>query len=202
MIRSAPALSAALSKVPRLSLHGPWWRVIAFRHVLNAPGATTGRPQPLWGGAAAIYGARFTPKGAFDCIYLAEDPNTALLEVQALVLIPGGSIALASAPWVLVTVEGILRDLVDLTDSRTLQALGTTMQELTGSWTLLPVPPTQKLARAAYDLGNITGFKYASAKNPGKSNFIVFSDRLTPPAPNYLEVLDPHKNLAQHLGYK
>jgi hypothetical protein len=30
-----------------------------------------GPPQPLWGGASQIRGARFTPKGGFDSIYLA-----------------------------------------------------------------------------------------------------------------------------------
>jgi hypothetical protein len=51
-----------------------------------------------------------------------------------------------------------------------------------------------------YDSGRIAGIKYASAKHPGGLNLVVFPDRIPVAAGNFLEVYDPHGNLAQRLG--
>jgi RES domain-containing protein len=160
----------------------------------------TGSPQPLWGGAAKLVGARFTPQGSFDSIYLAHDPITAFIEVSALVVLPGGPVPVRSAPWVVVSVDGMLNHLLDLTDATTLAALGTTGQEMTGAWATTTHPPTQLLGRLAYDSGRISGITYASAKHPGGLNLVVFPDRISVAAGNYLEVYDPHGNLAQRIS--
>lgn len=157
-------------------------------------------PEPLWGGAAAIVGARFTPKGGFHSIYLAWEPVTALLEVQALVVVPGGTAPLRTAPWALVTVDGVVSNVLDLTDASILKALGTNRQEVSGAWVCDSDPPTQGLAQAAYDSGKIAGVKYGSVKHPGGLNLVVFPDRLAPPSTDYLEVFDPHGNLSQRIG--
>ena len=171
-----------------------------YRHLLGPPPGLTGPPQPLWGGAAKLAGARFTPQGGFDSIYLAENPITAFIEVSALVMLPGGPVPVCTPPWVIVTVDGILNNLLDLTDAATLTALGTTAQEVTGTWATTPHPPTQLLGQLAYDLGRIAGIKYASAKHPGGLNFVVFPDRISVAAGNFLEVYDPHGSLAQRIG--
>ena len=145
------------------------------------PPGQTGPPQPLWGGAAKTAGARFTPIGSFDSIYLAHDPVTAFIEVSALILLPGGPVPVRTAPWVVVSVDGILNNLLDLTDPATLAALGTTAQEMTGTWAATPQPPTQLLGRLAYDSGRMAGIKYASAKHPGGLNVVVFPDRIPSP---------------------
>jgi RES domain-containing protein len=181
-------------------LTGPWSRAIGYRLLLGPPPGQTGPPQPLWGGAAKIAGARFTPTGGFDSIYVAHDPITAFIEVTALVLLPGGPVPVRSAPWVVISVEGILNGLLDLTDPTTLAALGATAQEMTGAWAATPNPPTQLLGQLAFDSGRIAGIKYASAKHPGGINVMVFSDRVSIVAGNYLEVYDPHGHLAQHLS--
>ena len=95
--------------------------------------------------------------------------------------------------------DGILNNLLDLNDATTLAALGTTAQEMTGTWAATPHPPTQLLGRRAYDSGRIAGIKYASAKHPGGINVVVFPDRISVAAGNYLEVYDPHGHLAQRL---
>src|ERR1019366_2713846 len=98
-------------------------RPLVTGHRLPLPARPSSRPdrpappQPLWGGAAKLAGARFTPQGAFDSIYLAHDPITAFIEVSALVLLPGGPVPIRSAPWVVVTVDGMLNSLLDLTDA-------------------------------------------------------------------------------------
>lgn len=199
MLTGAP-LRTALSRVRLIAVHGPWSRTIGFRHVLRAPPGMKGPPQPLWGGAAALHGARFTPKGAFDSLYLAGEPVTALLEVQALVTVPGGAVALRTAPWTLVTVDGVVSRVLDLTDPSILKTLATNEQEMTGPWVKLARPPTQDLGLAAYKSGKIAGIKYPSAKHPGGTNLVVFPDRLVPPSTDYLEVFDPHGNLSQRIG--
>jgi RES domain-containing protein len=164
-----------------------------------APGLT-GPAQPLWGGAAKRVGARFTPQGGFDSIYLARDPVTAFLEVSALVMLQGGPVPVCTSPWVIVTVDGMLNHLLDLTDATTLGAFGTTTQEMTGAWAAMQHPPTQLLGRLAYESDRIAGIKYASAKHPGGSNLVVFPERISVAAGNFLEVYDPHGNLAQRIG--
>jgi RES domain-containing protein len=167
--------------------------------LLGPPPGQTGPTQPLWGGAAKIAGARFTPVGGFDSIYLAHDPITAFIEVSALILLPGGPLPVRSAPWVVISVDGILNGLLDLTDPATLAALGTTTQEMTGTWATTPSPPTQLVGQLAYDSDRIAGIKYASAKHPGGINVVVFPDRIAAVPGNYLEVYDPHGHLAQRL---
>ena len=54
------ALAAALSSLDLVAVHGPWWRVVEFRHLLKAPA------EPLWAGGSKVDGARFTPQGSFD----------------------------------------------------------------------------------------------------------------------------------------
>lgn len=196
---SGAKLDAALAGMKLIAVHGPWTRVIAYRHLLKAPAGKPGGPQPLWGGAAALHGGRFTPKGGFESIYLAWDPVTALLEVQALVALPGLMLPLRSAPWALVTVEGIVGRVLDLTDPATVAALGTTTQEMTGPWVTSTNPPTQELGEACYRSGRIAAIKYNSAKNATGTNLVVFPDRLVPPSNNYLEVYDPHGSLTQRI---
>ena len=193
-------LAAALQSAVLVSAQGPWSRTIGYRHLLGPPPGKTGPPQPLWGGAAKTAGARFTPTGSFDSIYLAHDPITAFIEVSALILLPGGPVPVRSAPWVVISVDGILNNLLDLTDPTTLAALGATAQEMTATWAATPHPPTQLLGRLAYNSGRIAGIKYASAKHPGGINVMVFPDRISIATGNFLEVYDPHGNLAQRLA--
>ncbi len=195
-MRKAQRLAAALAKVKLIAVHGPWSRAVEFRH-LHVPA-----PNPLWGGASKIHGARFSPQGGFDSIYLAWDSITALAEVQSLVFLAGGPFQPITPPWVLMSVDGVVSQVLDLTDKKTLATLGTNEQEISGPWEKISFPPTQMLAQVAYDSGDIVGIKYPSAKNRGggDANLIVFPDRLGRTATDFLEVCDPHGNLAQRIG--
>ena len=195
-----PELARVLTIIPLIGTHGPWSRAIGYQYLLSPPPGHTGGPQPLWGGASTIGGARFTPIGSFDSLYLANDPVTAFLEVSALVLLPGGPVPTRTAPWVVISVEGIILSVLDLTDPATVTTLNTSQQEITGPWVTSPRPPTQILGQAAFDSGRVTGIKYASAKHPGGINLVVFSDRLRIAAGSFLEVYDPHGNLTQRLS--
>jgi RES domain-containing protein len=192
-------LAEALSAIKLVSAHGPWSRAAGYRFLLNPPPGMTGAPQPLWGGAAKLTGARFTPKGSFDSIYLSYDAITAFIEVSALLLLPGGPAPIRSAPWVIVSVDGVVNGVLDVTDAATLAALGTTEREIAAAWVKAAHPPTQMLARAAFGSGRIAGIKYDSAKRPGGLNLVVFPSRISVSRTNYLEVYDPHGNLAQRI---
>jgi hypothetical protein len=64
------------------------------------------------------YGARFIPKGGFDGVHLASDPFTAILEVEAVFITAAGRVVSdINPPWTWVTVEGVVENVVDLTDS-------------------------------------------------------------------------------------
>lgn len=150
-----------------------------------------------------LRGARFTPKGTFGSIYLASDPFTALKETQA--FFPG--LTIASHPWTLLTVVGSLAKVLDLTDTRIHELLGTSLAELTGEWMYSQrlflegkgsLPPTQLLGRTAHATGRFTGLRYHSTKNLGEGiGFVVFPDRLS--EGSFLEVHDPHGWIRQRL---
>ncbi len=189
-------LKTALAEVRLIAVHGPWTRAVEFRHLHVAV------PDPLWGGASKINGGRFTPKGGFDSIYLAWDSITALAEVQSLVFLSGGPFQPITPPWVVMSVDGVVSRVLDLTQAETLTALGTNGQEISGAWEMIDFPPTQALARAAHGSGRIAGIKYPSAKNRGGGgvNLVVFPDRLGLNPTDYLEVKDPHGHLNQRIG--
>ncbi len=206
MISTPDGLWAVLKSVTTKTIHGPWSRVIGL-HLLKGPppgAAARTPPEPLWSGGAAIHGARFTPKGGFGCLYLAADPVTALHEVVSVFTPPGGPVVtLRTSPWVVITVEGVLSNIVDLTDDKIQGDLQTNIMELTGDWaytqSCFGIAPTQVLAQAAFDCG-ILGFQYKSAKNIGGGHsMVVFTDHLANNNPSYLQVFDEYRNLAQRV---
>lgn len=206
MISASGRLRAVLQTLPPKTVHGPWARVIGL-HLLKGPppgGAAGSPPQPLWPGGAAIHGARFTPQGGFGSLYLAADPVTALHEVVSVFTPPGGPVfTLRTSPWVVITVEGVLSNIIDLTDAAIQSKLKTSVAELTGDWaytqSTIGRAPTQVLGQAAFDCG-ILGFQYKSATNiGGGDSMVVFTDHLADNKPSYLQVFDEHHNLTQRL---
>lgn len=194
-------LVAAVASAPRMTLHGPWSRIVEHSLLQGPPPGSTGaRPEPLWPGGAALYGGRFTPLGSFPTLYLACDPVTALAEAGSIFSHPAlMTIRIDKNPMVMLSVDGVLTDVVDLTDSVIQASLGTNGSELTGSWILASPAPTQELGRAAYDSGVVTAFLYLSSKSPAGTCLVVFTDRLALNPANHLQVIDKSSLLAQRL---
>lgn len=209
---SAQDLRRILPGLPRIAIRGPWYRAVAFDYLLGPPlGAPRGSPvQPLWPGGAQRRGARFTPKqtrltakgigtASFGSLYLAQDEMTALLEVTGVLRPPGSPVALVFEPQVLMTVDGVLSDILDVTDGQVQSSLGTTLQELTGDWVIQqadylagrgPMPPTQILGQATYDVAGIAGLKYTSSKGTASGvGIVVFPNRLIL-GQSYIEVFN------------
>jgi len=200
-------LRRVLAALPTITVHGPWSRAVAL-HLLQSPppGAPVGTPpQPLWSGGAPQRGARFTPRGGFDTIYLASDHHTALIEVQAIYQSTSGlTVTRDRQPLAIVSVDGVLANVLDLTDEAIRRRLGTTLAELTGDWLYAQAigltPPTQLLGRIAYETGRIVGLRYVSAKSPPTgTGLAAFADRLVPGEVSYLEVVDPHGLVRQRV---
>jgi RES domain-containing protein len=172
------ALQAALAALPAVEYRRTLYRTI--RPVFL-------KPTPLSGVGAKIRGARFTPKGGFNTIYLAEDPHTAFIEFQheSLILMRDmddefgvrlATIATVS-PHAFFEPIGIL----DVTRREVRQHLGTDLNELAAPWRPFPgpgLPPTQVLGQEAYNSGLFVGIRYLSARNPGGVCLAVFEDLL------------------------
>jgi hypothetical protein len=137
-------------------------------------------------------------------LYLAADPVTALHEVVSIFTPPGGPVfTLKTSPWVVITVEGVLSNIVDLTDDAIQQELKTSTMELTGDWAYTQAKmghaPTQQLGQAAFEYGML-GFQYKSAKNIGGGDVVVvITDHLAANSPSYLQVFDEYHNVSQRL---
>jgi RES domain-containing protein len=198
-------LKVALGQITPITLHGPFSRCVAFQHLVSksGPASPAGKPKPLWGLGSATSGARFTPRGGFESVYLAEDPITALAEVAGVFMHPQvPAVALQTQPWVIMSIRGILVSVLDLTNSDVMARLGSNRQELTGAWRLAEAEtgnaPTQMLGRACYESGRFDAIRYFSSKNsPTGVCVAVFSDRLTGAA--FIEVYDPNGNLVQRI---
>jgi len=199
------SLQSALQPIKPKASHGPYSRCVAFHHLLSVS-QRAGRskpPQPLWGMGSKRFGGRFTPRDSFERIYLAMDPVTALTEVTAVLRnMQGGFATLQSQPWVVVTVQGVLVCVLDLSDAAIVSQLGSNHQELMGEWRysqeLNGEAPTQRLGRVCHQTGRFDGILYPSSKNPPHgASLAVFPDRLRQTA--FLEVYDPNGNLAQRL---
>src|SRR5689334_22800968 len=163
-------LATALGQIVPKASHGPFSRCVAFHHLVSLPQVQgiAPPPQPLWGMGSKRFGGRFTPRNLFETIYLAEDPVTALAEVTGVVRNIGGVLTLQSQPWVVVTVQGILCSVLDLTEASAVRQLSSNHQELTGEWRYtqeqLGEAPTQLLGRVCHLTGLFDGIRYPSSK--------------------------------------
>ena len=138
-------------------------------------------------------------KGAYPLLYLAPDPITALLEVQALIRLAKFYLrppSRAVPSYGVFSVRVNIKTAMDFGDPSLRQFARYTAQELTGDWRtyvlrnpLGPSPqvrsatkiaPTQalgnSLAKARPDL---EGFLSPSAVRPTVSNLVLFPDRLS-----------------------
>lgn len=194
-----------LSDCPLVPMAGPWVRCVRHSDLLGPPpGAPTGsRPRPLWPGGSRLTGQRFTPRGGFDTAYLAWDPQTALAEVRLALVDRDGTSLRPGPPMVVLTVTGIVLDVLDTTDPAIQRLLGTSVSELTGAWAWVPggeTAPTQVLGEAAFASGRVHAIHYHSARNleRGGRCIAVFPDRLDP-AHETLSVHDPSGQLVDTL---
>jgi RES domain-containing protein len=150
-----------------------------------------------------MFGGRYTPKGGAPAIYLASDPNVALLETNSIFMPPKGPAVMAGVPpMVICQIDVSLTNVLDLTDPAVVASVGSSTQELTGDWrydmTIGRVPPTQAIGAAAHASGRVSTLLVHSAKAVGSGKvLVVFPDRLT--KGTFVRVLDPTGTLVQEI---
>lgn len=135
---------------------------------------------------------RYHAKNGAPALYFADTPITAIFEVERAVDLAGILVGGLAVPGVIITVEFELDGVLDLTNPSIRKILGTTLQELTGSWmTAKTISPTQRLGEAAHRSGRITAIKAPSAAHHrrGAYNLVVFRDRVRPA--HKMEIHDP-----------
>jgi RES domain-containing protein len=184
----ADQLPQVLAQLPQIHLAGLYHRVVKAVYLNDPPpGAPPGSPpQPLWPGGASERGARYTPTGGANSLYLAPDPVTALAEVRA-VSPPDLRANGPHDPLTVMAVEVDLPSILDLCSPAIRKALGITRAELVAPWLRGQarhrkgqgaLPPTQALGAAAAGMGSILGLQYPSARRRAAQNLVVFTDHL------------------------
>ena len=162
-------------------------------------------PIPLYSHSSSTRGARFTPRGGPDTLYMAEDITTAYLEVdRAYKKIEGLApkvVPRTAPPVLLFSIKVEMERVLDLGDAGIQAALQTTTAELTATWRLrqnrqLPVP-TQTLGRLVFDSGRFQAIRYPSARDPDQFCLAAFPARIADPA--LVEVFDPYGELLGRL---
>ncbi|CAN5796649.1 hypothetical protein BH24DEI2_BH24DEI2_03160 [soil metagenome] len=165
-------LAASLQLRPTLPFVGVAYRLIHARYAATALSSI----------GSLRTGGRYNPRGAFEVLYLADSPVTALQEVEALVRTRAGLFPVKGPPRILLSVEATLFNTLDLTDPETQASLETNLQELTGDWVVAGSgetrAATQRLGEACYHLKLLEALKVPSARNPRAFNLAVFPDRL------------------------
>lgn len=187
-----PALTGCLSRLPRVTITGTFWRAVPIEYLQSGPPGTPAGtpPQPLWPGGAALKGARYTPIGGCNTLYLAPNGATALAEVEAVIFDMNGYVKPGKDhdPLLVFQSRVELPAVVDLCDEANRRALGTSVAELTAPWLRAQerykagtgtMPPTQLLGAAACGTGLILAIRYPSYRHKGMQNLVVFTDHLS-----------------------
>ena len=127
-------------------------------------------------------GGRYNPREAFEALYLADTPVTALQEINFIKVTDAAILSVKSSPRLLLSVEIALAAVLDLASPQVQGALSTNLQELTGSWLVMNVngqtAPTQLLGAAGYAHGSFEALRVPSAQDPQATNLVIFPDRL------------------------
>ena len=203
---TAQALKKVLPLLPACAFEGILYRAVDLEALFGFHLPTPyPKPLPLFSEGARQRGARYTPIGGPDSLYLALDPQTAYAEanrVHTQAWVGATANAPALPPTVLISIRARLDCILDITDTSIQQALHTTQEELLRPWRLAQsrgrIVATQQLGQAAFDCGSFQAIRYPSAQSSGAHCLAVFPDRLSTPA--YVESIDQHLNVPQRIS--
>jgi RES domain-containing protein len=164
-------LMLALQSLPVVFLEGTTYRIIRNKYA-SSPLSTIG----------SLRGGRYNPPDKFEALYIADNPNNALLEVGAMIRTTQGLAGIKSNPLLILSLEYRLSRVLDLFEKTHQSAIGVHLQELTLSWRDVnaegQMSATQKLGWTIYTMGIIEALKVPSAKIDGAYNLVIFPDRL------------------------
>ncbi len=136
--------------------------------------------SPLSAVGSVRVGGRFNRKGDFETLYLSENPDTTLREVEFEASVGGAFKAIPKEPYVIFSISFSLKRVLDLSQSKTWTALEITKDQLTAPWRkkqLFGEPIlTQAIGAKALEQG-IEALKFISATD-GQINLAVFPANL------------------------
>jgi len=176
-------LKDILEKAPGISIKKSYYRMIGVKYLKN----------PLSALGSKLTGGRYNYIGEFEVLYLAPNPQTALLETLK-------NINFRFPPKSLITIEVNTKYILNLRAKKVTSALGIDIEKLFLPWRKIQdldqeKAYTQILGQAVYDSKIFEGIQYPSAKVRGKYNLAIFPDRLR--KESSIKVYDPDKILEQ-----
>lgn len=194
---------AACRLLTPVAVAGTWYRAVRPRHFATALAYGHSVTTPTRSNPGA-QGRRV----GFAVLYLADHPQTCLLEVGALLSPPGGPVVgnPAAGAWTVFPVQVRLNRVADLCDPTQLALLGTSVQELTGDWRgyarrapagHAPMAPTQRPGTVPHRR-RVEGLLTYSARDTVRRNLVVFPTRMRPAS--RVELSDPATGGAVALG--
>ncbi len=128
------------------------------------------------------FGGRYNPPQTLELLYLANDPVTALQEVNAVIQTESRLLGVKGPPRILLSVDYRLQAVLDICNPNTQSVLKTTLTELIAPWRPVnaqgQLASTQILGTAVYDFKSIEALKVPSAREPKTHNVVIFVDRL------------------------
>jgi len=184
-------LRRAFRRVPLIGIEGPFHRFVdlGFVHQRLTLGVGT---EVLAGLGAKMIGGRFTPRGAFETLYVATSAETARVEAESRIT-DSGVVDTPGKPYVHFVIRGHLQTVLDLNDPSTLEALNSTVQEIVAPWFMHQAQgkeaKTQVLGRAVHAASTIEAILYPSSKDrPDGRCLAALPDRLK--KGSWLEIVD------------
>jgi RES domain-containing protein len=183
------ALASAILGLPNSTFTGNLFRSVILNEVLGNLGNNSLRRRRLLAGIGSPKGgARFTRIGGPNSLYLADEPETALLELRQ----NFWNEQTAPPAYLTYTVRAQLQSLLDISDSSVQTTLEITPEELKEPWRLRQDRgervPTQVLGQAVFDSGRYQAIRYSSARVPGKTCVLIFPDLIRDPY--FIEIYD------------
>jgi hypothetical protein len=182
-------------------LIGTWYRAIQLKFTPTALQYSHTATE------SSRFGSGIAAKPAYPLLYLAENHQVSLLEVQAILGSPGSGVVVSNprSAWAILNVAVNLHEVADLTDLSAQAGLKTSAQELTGDWVgyklrgrsgatiTAPVgnAPTQELGATLYRFPKLQGFLTISAKAPDRKNLVIFPDKIKTHAKSFIQFTDP-----------
>lgn len=165
-------LSEALANLPVQQETGVVYRLIHAKYAGSALSSI----------GSLKFGGRYNPPQAFEALYLASSPVTALQEVNAVTQTEGGLLGVKGPPRILLSVDYKLQAILNICNPNTQSVLGTDLLELVAPWRPVNaqelVAATQMLGTAVYNSQNIEALKVPSARDPNTHNLVILVERL------------------------
>lgn len=165
-------LSEALASLPVQQETGVVYRIIHAKYAGSALSSI----------GSLKFGGRYNPPQAFEALYLASDPVTALQEVNAIIQTESGLLGVKGPPRILLSVDYKLQAILDIFNPNNQSVLEATLSELIAPWKPVNaqglLAPTQILGIAVHELQSIEALKVPSARDPNTYNLVILIERL------------------------